>query len=293
LKLYVMNKRREMAEIIDAHHHLWHYNPLDLPWITPELETLRADFLPAGFESAMGPVGVRGSVVVQARHSLAETEWLLDLAESSTAILGVVGWLPLASPDLPRLLDRFAGRAKLKGIRHIVQDEPDPDFLTGAEFNAGVAAAGEAGLVYDILIYESQLPLATEFVRRHPRQSFVLDHCGKPKIAGQPGSQTFTKWCRGIRTLALEENVCCKISGLATQTCHDKWCLDDLRPCLDTVLDAFGPQRLMAASDWPVCLLRSGYGQWWSALDEWASNLDVEAREDIFGATARRFYHLD
>jgi len=288
-----MNIQREMAGIIDAHHHLWRYEARELPWITPELETLRSDYLPDLFEDAMGPVGVRGSIVVQARQTLEETEWLLDLAEASKAILGVVGWLPLRSPELPRLLDRFSGRKKLKGLRHIVQDEPDPDFLLGAEFNAGVSALRGTGLVYDILIYEPQLPQAIEFVRRHPDQAFVLNHCGKPKLGGQLGGGTSTDWCKGIRILAREENVSCKISGLATQTSHANWCLDDLRPCLDTVMEAFGPNRLMAASDWPVCLLRSGYAEWWSVLAEWASGLDAEARAEIFGGTARRVYRLD
>lgn len=293
LEMYVMNKRKDMSQIIDAHHHLWHYNAEEFPWITPELETLRSDFLPDLFDDVIQPVGVSGSVVVQARDTIAETEWLLELAEASTAILGVVGWLPLASPELPRLLSRFAGRNKLKGIRHIVQDEPDPDFLLGAEFNAGVTALGEAGLVYDVLVYDSQLPKAIEFVRRHPGQSFVLDHCGKPRLGGDTHAEPFTSWCKAIRTLAREQNVSCKVSGLATQTSHANWCLDDLRPCLDTVLDAFGPSRLMAASDWPVCLLRSGYSQWWSVLDEWAGGLDPETRAAIFGGTARRVYNLD
>jgi len=291
--MYVINKRRDMDEIIDAHHHLWRYDAGQYPWITPELETLKADFLPELFEGVMQPLGVGGSVVVQACHSVEETEWLLDLAEASSAILGVVGWLPLASPELPQLLERFAGRTKLKGIRHIVQDEPDPDFLLGEAFNAGAAALGAKGLVYDILIYESQMPHAIEFVRRHPGQSFVLDHCGKPKLGGEPGASNFTSWCRGIHALAREENVSCKVSGLATQTCHETWCLEDLRPCLDTVLEAFGPHRLMAASDWPVCLLRSDYGRWWSVLGEWASGLDAEAHAAIFGGTARRVYRLN
>ncbi len=288
-----MNKPRDTSEIIDAHHHLWRYNAAEFPWITPELDALRSDFLPHIFEGVMQPVGVSGSVVVQARDTIAETEWLLELAEASTAILGVVGWLPLASAELPQLLHRFAGRKKLKGIRHIVQDEPDPDFLLRPEFNAGVSALGAAGLTYDVLVYDSQLPKAIEFVRRHPGQSFVLDHCGKPKLGGDTSAEPFNSWCRGIRTLAREENVSCKVSGLATQTGHADWSLDDLRPCLDTVLEAFGPDRMMAASDWPVCLLRSGYGQWWMALEEWASSLDPEDRAEIFGGTARRVYHLD
>ena len=278
-----------MAEIIDAHHHLWRYDAKEYGWITPAMEVLQSDFLPECFGPAMHSAGIDGSIVVQARQTIEETLWLLELAHESEEISGVVGWLPLAGPEFPKLLDQFSTRPKLKGLRHVVQDEADPEFLSTAAFNRGIDALIGTGLVYDILIYAHQLPQAIEFVRRHPRQVFVLDHCGKPSI----GEGAIDAWQANLHRLAEQENVACKVSGLVTQVSSGTWDLDLLRPYLDAVLEAFGPQRLMAGSDWPVCLLASTYQQWWSALHEWASPLSGGDRAEVFGGTARRIYHLD
>jgi len=192
-----------MADIIDAHHHLWQYDAQEYSWISPEMEVLQTDFLPADLESAMESEGISGAVAVQARQSIQETRWLLDQAEKSTGILGVVGWLPLQSPALPGLLAQFSENPRLKGLRHVVQDEPDPDFILGSAFNKGIEALLGTGLTYDILIHARHLPQTIEFAGRHPQQAFVLDHCGKPAI----GEGSFETWRDNMRLLAQHQNV--------------------------------------------------------------------------------------
>ena len=280
-----------MVELIDAHHHLWHYSEEDFGWldskIHPSMEELKRDYLPEDLRQELATAGVDGSVAVQARQSLQETHWLLACAKRMPAIRGVVGWVPLASPKLHEILNSLAGEPKLKGLRHVIQDEPD-EFFSGADFNRGVAALGGTGLVYDILIYERQLPQTLDFARRHPGQSFVLDHLAKPSVR----KRELEPWRRNLKELAREPGVSCKLSGLVTEAEWNTWTLDDLKPYLDAALEAFGPDRLMAGSDWPVCLVASSYKRWWAALHEWAGPLTTAEREQIFGRTAKRIYSL-
>ena len=282
------------GEIIDAHHHLWRYHPEDYAWIGPEMKILQRDFLPGDLQQEIATVnldtGIRiaGSVVVQARQTVEETEWLLDLADTTPWIHGVVGWLPLRSPELPALLQTFVSREKLRGVRHVVQDEPDPDFLLHEDFNRGIDALLDTGLVYDLLIHEHQLPQADRFVRLHPRQSFVLDHLAKPLVR----DSSLQPWYDNLQRLAENPNVSCKLSGLVTEADWSNWSLQDLEPYLNAALELFGPDRLMAGSDWPVCLLASGYRQWWSLLKEWAATLPPLDRDKLMAGTARRLYHL-
>lgn len=277
-----------MAEIIDAHHHLWRYSPRDYGWITPDMEVLQRNFLVADLESEMRTAGVEGSIAVQARQSLKETQWLLDLAERSTCILGVVGWIPLTASSLPAVLKKLEGRGQLKGVRHVIQDEPDDDFILRRDFNEGIATLLSMDLVYDILIHERHLPQTITFVKQHPSQMFVLDHLAKPRIR----DGVMEPWKENLKRLAENENVFCKLSGMVTEADWAKWTLEGLRPYLDAALEAFGAERLMAGSDWPVCLLASTYKQWWSALHEWCSGLRQAQSEEILGGTARRVYKL-
>lgn len=277
-----------MADIIDAHHHLWRYDPREYSWITPELTLLQKDFLPTDLADAMRGARVDASIVVQARQSVEETDWLLSIAEGSNDILGVVGWLPVADIDFPNLLRRYARRPLLKALRHVIQDEHDPAFILAENFNTGITLLRDTGLVYDILIYAHQLPQTIEFVTRHPDQAFVLDHCGKPPI----GNHSFEIWRKDIRDLGKRSNVACKLSGLATQIVGSTGGLEQLRPYLDEVCNAFGPKRLLAGSDWPVCLLATSYGEWWETLRTWATCLGDEDRADLFGGTAKRVYNL-
>lgn len=277
-----------MVEIIDAHHHLWRYSKADYGWISAEMSVLKCDFLLDDLNREMHSAGVDGTVVVQARKSLAETRWLLECADAHPSIRGVVGWVPLVDANVPAVLAELAASAKLKGLRHVVQDEPD-GFLLREDFNRGIASMAGTGLVYDILIHERQLPEAAEFVRRHPGQQFVLDHLAKPKIR----SGELEPWRSNLFALVSAGNVSCKISGIVTEADWLTWTLDGLRPYLDAALEAFGPECLMAGSDWPVCLLASGYAHWWNTLRQWLDGMSTGDRELILGGNAQRVYGLD
>jgi len=209
------------------------------------------------------------------------------LAGTHKEILGVVGWAPLASPDFAASLDALAANPKLVGLRHIVQAEPE-GFLDGNDFNRGIRDMRETGLVYDLLIAEHQLGEATRFVDRHPQQIFVLDHIAKPKIA----AGELEPWRTRMQELSRRSNVCCKVSGMVTEDSWTHWSIESLQSYLDTVVDAFSANRLLAGSDWPVCLVASSYAQWWQILRSYFANFSDDERAGIFGATAARIYNL-
>ena len=271
---------------IDAHHHFWKYDPAEYDWISEEMSGLRRDFLPENLEREAALAGVDGVVSVQARQTLEETGWLLDMASASALVWGVVGWVPLAAPDVGRSLEVFSGNPKFKGVRHVVQGEPDEKFLEREDFQAGIRELSRFGLVYDILIFERQLPQAISFVDRHPDQPFVLDHVAKPRIK----DREFEPWNSRIRELAKREHVTCKISGMVTEADWLCWDAGQLRPYFETVLEAFGPGRLMFGSDWPVCLLGTGYGQWLGIVKEFLAGLSESERNMVLGGTAERVY---
>jgi L-fuconolactonase len=274
--------------MIDAHHHLWKYDPVEYSWISDSMSVLRRDFLPADLKERMDANGVAGAVSVQARQSLEETEWLTAFAEQHDFIRGVVGWVPLCSPDAMAYVERFAGRSKIKGFRHVVQDEPDDDFLLRDDFNAGIRALLPAGLVYDILIYERHLPQAIEFVDQHPNQIFVLDHIAKPRIR----DRVFSPWRENLRELAKRENVYCKVSGVVTEDGWQRWTRQSIAPYMDCALEAFAARRLMFGSDWPVLELASDYGRWVSTVREWAGRLTADEQARVFSGTAIEAYRL-
>ena len=272
---------------IDAHHHFWHYNTQDYGWISDEMAVLRRDFLPADLKPELDRAGIDRVVSVQARQCVEETEWLLKLAEENDFIAGVVGWLPIASPDFPALLEKFAANPKLRAIRHVVQDEPDDRFILGEAFNRGIDRLLNTGLVYDILIFERHLPYAIEFVKRHTEeQVFVLDHIAKPKIA----AGEMQPWADNLRKLAAFPNVYCKLSGLVTEADIHNWTPDRLRPYVETVLDSFGPGRVMFGSDWPVCTCATNYSAWRGLVGEFISKLSEREQAQIMGGTALKAY---
>lgn len=273
---------------IDAHHHLWKYQAREFDWLEGDLSGLRRDFLPPDLLREMGQAGVSGAVAVQARQSLKETDWLLEVAAVTPSILGVVGWLPILESDLADLLDRYSAFPLLKGIRHVVQAEA-PEFMDSPAFNAGMSRLTSTGLVYDILIFERQLEEAIRLVDRHPNQSFVLDHIAKPRIAdGQ-----FLPWADNLRSLAQRPNVVCKVSGMVTEADVRQWTPEQLRPYFEVVLAAFTPARLMIGTDWPVLTAGCSYPQWWQIIDSWIEGLTADEQGKILGETARRVYHLD
>jgi len=273
---------------IDSHQHFWTYKPDQYSWIDDSMAALRRDFLPADLSLAFESSGFKGSVVVQARQTLEETRWLLDLAERSRLILGVVGWVDLQSPEVRSQLELFVRNPKLVGIRHIVQSEPDDRFLLRPEFLRGVSVLEEFDLAYDILIYDKHLPVAAEFVARFPRQRFVLDHMAKPPIK----SGVIRPWEEGIRHLAEFPNVWCKLSGLVTEADWQRWEPEQIEPYLDIAFSAFGADRLMFGSDWPVCLLAASYSRVNQVVMDYLDRRQPACYEAVFGGNAQKFWRL-
>jgi len=278
-----------MKERIDSHHHLWAINDTDYVWMTEAHEVIRRDFLISEMRAAFATGGIDGSVVVQARQMIKETQWLLGLADESPQIRGVVGWVPLMEKSGEPYLERFAPHPKLKGVRHVVHDEPDDDFILRPDFNAGISRLKTYGLIYDILIFGKHLPQTLRFVDQHPQQEFVVDHIAKPQIAKGAFDQT---WADGIRELGKREHVSCKISGMLTEVRDADWDLDVLQPYFDTVFEAFGPQRVMYGSDWPVCLLREPYHVWAKTAQQLAAALSADEQAAFWGGNATRIYGL-
>ncbi len=259
---------------IDAHQHFWRYDQREYGWIDESMAALRRDFLPADLKPELERNEFQGCVAVQARQTLEETRWLLELAERAPFILGVVGWVDLRSPRLRFELERLAGKPKLVGVRHIVQSEPDERFLLQPDFLRGIALLEEFDLAYDILIY--------------PRQRFVLDHLAKPPIK----SGNLDSWVRGIRELASFPNLFCKVSGLVTEADWQAWKPEDMRPCLDVAFECFGPNRLMIGSDWPVCTLAAPYSRVIDLVNNYLGKYSAEEREAVLGGNAATFWRL-
>jgi L-fuconolactonase len=272
---------------IDAHQHFWSYNQREYDWIDETMASIRRDFLPADLKPQLEHTGFEGSVLVQVRQTLDETRWLLELAERNPFILGVVGWVDLRSPRVRADLESFAGKSILVGIRHIVQAEPD-DFLLDVDFLRGIAVLEEFDLAYDILIYTKHLSVAAEFVKRFPRQRFVLDHLGKPPIK----SGAVDLWASGIRELASFPNVYAKVSGLVTEADWQAWKPEDVRPYLDVAFESFGAKRLMIGSDWPVCTVAASYARVVNLVKDYMSNYAAEDREAVLGGNAANFWRL-
>jgi L-fuconolactonase len=272
---------------IDAHHHLWRYTPAEFGWFDDSMASLRRDFFAADLRAEVHAAHVSGTIAVQARQTIEETEWLLQLAVKESLIRAVVGWLPIAAPIFPTLLERFAKQPHLKGLRHVVQAE-QPNFLDAPAFNTGIASLARTGLVYDILIFAPQLEETIRFVDRHPHQSFVLDHIAKPSIA----AAEIATWSAAIRNLARRPNVACKISGMVTEADFQNWSPTQLKPYFDVVLEAFSPHRLMVGTDWPVLTVACTYQQWWQTVEAWIAPLTPTEQADILGATATRIYKL-
>ena len=273
---------------IDAHQHFWQYNPQEYAWIDDSMSALRRDFLPTDLRPELKQSGFNGTIAVQAQQTLAETKWLLDLAAASSFVLGVVGWVDLQSPDVVSHLAELAGNPKLVGIRHVVQSEPDDQFLLRPRFLRGISVLEKFGLTYDILIYPRHLPVAIEFVQRFPRQRFVLDHLAKPLIK----SGALQPWAAGIRKLGEFPNVYCKLSGLVTEADWNDWEPAQIKPYLDVALESFGSERLMIGSDWPVCTVAASYSEVMSLISEYFSSYSDEVRNAVLGGNAAKFWDL-
>src|SRR5678815_4548987 len=274
--------------MIDSHLHLWRYDPVEYGWIDGTMSALRRDFLPPDADAVMKRAGVHGCVAVQARQTLEETRWLLELADANPFIAGVVGWIDLQSDEADAQIEAFARHPRLVGVRHIVQSEAD-DFLERPQFRRGVSWLARAGLSYDILVYARQLPAAVSFAAALPDQHFVLDHLGKPDIR----HGEYRAWRTALDRLAALPHVWCKLSGLVTEADWRNWTHGMLRPYMDAALDAFGPSRVMMGSDWPVCTVAASYSEVLDLFDAAIGEYSADEQAQILGGTARRFWNLN
>jgi L-fucono-1,5-lactonase len=283
-----MDSNQIDSDHIDSHQHFWRYNPQRDGWITDEMSVLKRDFLPEDLIPELRANHVQGCVAVQADQSEQETMFLLDLANRFPEIKGVVGWVDLCSANLPRRLEHFSQFEKLRGFRHVVQSEPDDRYMLREDFAAGIASLHTFGFTYDILIYPKQLPAAIDLVAKFPGQPFVVDHLAKPRIR----SREIDSWARHMRSLAGSRNVYCKLSGLVTEADWKNWREADFRPYLDVAFDAFGPDRLMFGSDWPVCLLAGTYASVKALVANYIRDLPPAQQDKIMGLNAVSFYGL-
>lgn len=273
---------------IDTHQHFWRYRPEHYGWIDEAMGALRRDFGPADLEPALKAAGVGGTIAVEARGHVEETDQLLAIAERTPFVRGVVGWLPLTDPKLGELLERYASRPKLRGLRHWLGASNDLSYMFGEALHEGLARLASTGLSFDLMLWPPQLGSVAAFVDRHPQQVFILDHFAKPYIrAGE-----VEPWRTQLRELGRRPHVYCKVSGLTTEADWRAWQASDLEPYLDAALEAFSPRRLLFGSDWPVCTLATGYERWAQTISSWASRLSAGERDRILGGTALEVYRL-
>ena len=273
---------------IDAHQHFWKYDAAEYTWIDDSMAALKRDFLPDESAREMARVGFDACVAVQARQTLDETRWLLGLAAEHPSIAGVVGWVDLQADNVRDQLAALAGHQRLVGIRHIAQSEPDDRFLLRPQVVRGIRLLADFGLGFDILIYKRQLGSAAELVGRLPSQRFVLDHLAKPDLR----SGEIDEWERDIRRLAAQPNVFAKLSGLVTEASWARWTSDQIRPYLDVAFDAFGWNRLMIGSDWPVCTVSADYARTMNVVIDYVAARPDHERDAVLGGNARRFWNL-
>lgn len=273
---------------IDAHQHFWVYRASEYPWIAPGMEVLARDRLPGDLGPYLRKLNIDGTILVQARQSIEETEFLLELAQQYSFIMGVVGWVNLCDPRVQEQLERLSAFPQLRGVRHVVQDEPEQGFVMRDDFKRGIGSLQKFNLVYDMLIRSFQLPAATALAAHFPRQMFVLDHIGKPPIS----TGDMEPWRSEIRKLAALDNVVCKFSGMVTEADWNSWRPQQITPYMEVVLEAFGPRRLMIGSDWPVCTLAGGYEQVMELVTNFIARLAPAERQELWGGTAARIYNI-
>lgn len=274
---------------IDAHQHFWNYNPKEYDWINDDMAVIRKDFLPAQLKAELISAEIDSVISVQARQSEAETHQLLAFAKEHDFIAGVVGWLPMASANFEAILATYRQEPKLKGLRHVIQGESDDRYILSEAFNRGVRRTLEAGLAYDILILERHLPHATKFADHHEGQRLILDHIAKPKIA----KGEIEPWRKNLKELAQREHVYCKLSGVVTEANIKNWKESDLLPFIEVAMEAFGPQRLMFGSDWPVLLTGMSYQAWINMIKNIVGRWSTSEQAQFWGLNAKSAYQLD
>jgi L-fuconolactonase len=278
-----------MMKRIDSHQHFWQYSPAEHIWMTDAMHDLKKDFEPEDMALLLKQIGFDGSIAVQARQSIDETNWLLKLANENDFIKGVVGWLDLRSFDIDKVLSCYSNQKKLVGVRHVVHDELDDYFMLQPAFQNGIAALKEHNLTYDLLLYPKHLPVALKLVEKFPDQPFVVDHIAKPCIS----NKEFSPWKDGLKELAKHQNVFCKLSGMVTEAKWNDWTDDDFKQYLDIVIESFGTKRVMIGSDWPVCTLSGNYSATMNIVINYADQFSEEIRDGILGRNCINFYKID
>ena len=273
---------------IDAHQHFWKFDPVRDAWIDESMKRIQRDFYPQDLKPLLDTHGFDGCVLVQSDQSDAETEFLLSLAWQYPFIKGIVGWIDLQADDISERLAQSAHNKMLKGFRHVLQGEKQRDFMLRPAFMRGIAELQRYGYTYDILVYPDQLPFVKKFVATFPNQPFVIDHLAKPYIK----NREIDAWRNDMRDIAAFQNVYCKVSGMVTEADLEMWKAPELTPYIDVVVEAFGVQRLMFGSDWPVCLLAAEYGEVVNIVKDYFASYSKSEQELIFGTAASRFYKL-
>lgn len=277
-----------MSIRIDAHHHFWKYNPKEYEWISENMNLLKRDFLPEMLKQEISKVKVDGVISIQARQTLEETDWLLKHAGEYDFIKGVVGWFNLRDKNVTKQIEKFSQNKKLVGVRHVIQDEPDDEFILRKDFQRGIKILNEFNLTFDILVYQKHLPHVLKFLKMFSEQPFVIDHIAKPDIK----NGKIEPWRTNIKKLSNFENVFCKVSGMVTETDWHNWEQKDFNPYLDVILETFGASRIMLGSDWPVCTLAATYEQVLKIPIEYISQLSSDERDSIMGTNALKFYNI-
>ncbi|MBL6692907.1 MAG: amidohydrolase family protein [Flavobacteriaceae bacterium] len=272
---------------IDSHQHFWKFDPIRDAWIDASMEKIARDFLPEDLKPLLDQSKIDGCVAVQADQSETETDFLLDFAGRYDFVKGVVGWVDLRSPQLSERLEHYCNNSFFKGVRHIVQAEKD-GFMLQESFLKGIQQLKDFNLTFDILIFPHQLEEAVALVKKNPEQAFVLDHIAKPYIKDKKIDQ----WAKHINQLAVHQNVYCKLSGLLTEADWNHWQEEDFTAYLTVIMKAFGADRLMYGSDWPVCLLAGSYPHVVRIVENFISSLSTDDQKKIMGQNAHHFYNL-
>lgn len=273
---------------IDSHQHFWKYHPIKDAWITDDMKVIKQDFMPSDLEPLLIKNQFEGCVAVQADQSEEETRFLLDLAKENVFIKAVVGWVDLCAENIDERLEYFYKYKKLKGFRHIIQAEADLDFMLSERFLNGISKLEKYKFTYDILIFPKHLENAVKLVERFPNQNFVIDHLAKPDFK----NKEFSEWEKGIKAIAKYPNVLCKVSGLVTEADWNNWTATDFTYCLDVVTEAFGIDRLMFGSDWPVSLLAASYADSCDIAEQYFSKFPKEDQDKFWSRNAINFYQL-
>jgi L-fucono-1,5-lactonase len=275
--------------LIDSHQHFWQVGRFDYPWMSPEVEVLYQDYLPSQLEPILSQSGVDQSILVQASNSLEETNWLLSLAEHHSLIAGVVGWVDLKDPEMEQELEKLTANPKFKGVRHLVESEPDDDWLVQASVLNGLRLLEKHRVSYDLLVHTRHLKHVTTVAETCPNLNLVIDHMAKPPIA----SGEITAWASALKEVAAYSNVSCKLSGLVTEANWTSWTMEDLRPYVERAVEFFGPKRMMFGSDWPVCLLAASYDRVLKSFQLLLAHFSDQDRNCVFGGNAIEFYRLN